>query len=94
MLDSGDHVDEFKKLKPEEREKKLNEIIRSEIDNDKDGFVSEEELRDRFRKTTRTHRQREVEDTLKYHDESKNNFTITLQLIDIGCVLERYFHSY
>ena len=68
-------MNEFKKLKPEEREKKLDEIVKAEVDTDKDGFVSEDELRARLRLTTRTHRRREVEDTLKYHDDSKNIFS-------------------
>lgn len=69
----GDHVAEFKKLMEEDdRKKKLDEIVKTEIDTDKDGFVSEDELRARFKQTTKTHRRREVEDTLKHHDDDKD----------------------
>jgi len=59
-------------MEDEDRKKKLDEIVKSEIDTDKDGFVSEEELRNRFKQTTKTHRRHEVEDTLKHHDDNKD----------------------
>lgn len=59
-------------MKKEEREAKLQELVKNEIDTDKDGGVSVEELREHFRRVSLMYRKRESEDTLKDQDEGKN----------------------
>lgn len=62
----------FRDLKEEERDSKLQELVNKEIDTDKDGGVSVDELREHFRRVSLMYRKRETEETLKDQDDGKN----------------------
>ena len=62
---------DFGKLDASEQKKRLEEFLRTEVDSDKDGLISEEELRDRYREMNRKYRRQEVEETLRKQDDGK-----------------------
>ena len=66
---SGDNYTEFKGLAPEEAQTKLLQLIKDEVDQNKDGFLTEDEIRARFHVTTKEYRRKEVLETMKQHDE-------------------------
>lgn len=65
----GDNYTEFKGLSPEEAQTKLIQLIKDEIDQNKDGYLTEDEIRARFHVTTKEYRRKEVMETMKQHDE-------------------------
>ena len=48
---------------------KLKKLIEGEVDLNKDGFLTEEEIRQRFHVTTKKYRKKEVLEAMKQHDE-------------------------
>lgn len=68
----GDNYTEFKGLAPEEAQTKLLQLIKDEVDQNKDGFLTEDEIRARFHVTTKEYRRKEVLETMKQHDEDKD----------------------
>ena len=60
-------------MKKEDRDSKLQELVNKEIDTDKDGGVSVNELREHFRRVSLMYRKRETEDTLKDQDEGRKS---------------------
>ena len=62
---------DFKGLSAEDAKKKLKDFITNEIDLNKDGFVTEDEIRARLRTTTKQNRMKEMNSTMMTHDESK-----------------------
>lgn len=71
-LSSGDNYTEFKGLAPEEAKTKLAQLIKDEVDLDKDDFLTEDEIRQRLHVTTKEYRKKEVMETMKQHDEGEN----------------------
>ena len=71
-LSSGDNYTEFKGLAPEEAKTKLAQLIKDEVDLDKDGFLTEDEIRQRLHVTTKEYRKKEVMETMKQHDEGEH----------------------
>ncbi|EDO49919.1 predicted protein, partial [Nematostella vectensis] len=69
---TGDHHKDFKGLSAEETKQKLEQLVKSEVDLDKDGFVTEDELRLRLLNTSRKHRKTEVNSTVTFHDDNKD----------------------
>lgn len=70
-LSSGDNYTEFKGLSPEEAKTKLAQLIKDEVDLNKDGVLTEDEIRQRFHVTTKEYRKKEVMETMKQHDEGE-----------------------
>lgn len=68
----GDNHTEFKGLSPEEAKTRLAQLIKDEVDLNKDGFLTEDEIRQRFHVTTKGYRKKEVLDTMKQQDEDKD----------------------
>lgn len=68
---SGDNYTEFKGLSPEDAKTKLAQLIKDEVDLNKDGVLTEDEIRQRFHVTTKEYRRKEVMETMKQHDEGK-----------------------
>jgi len=68
----GDNYTEFKGLSPEDAKAKLAQLIKDEVDLNKDGFLTEDEIRQRFHVTTKEYRKKEVLETMKQHDEDKD----------------------
>ena len=83
MLILGDYVKGFRDLNKADREAKLQELINNEIDTDKDGFVSVEELREHFRRVSLMYRKREIEDTLKDQDDGKTKMSSSSVLLPL-----------
>ena len=71
-LSPGDNYTEFKGLSPEDAKAKLAQLIKDEVDLNKDGFLTEDEIRQRFHVTTKEYRKKEVLETMKQHDEGKH----------------------
>ena len=71
-LSSGDNYTEFKGLAPEEAKTKLAQLIKDEVDLDKNGFLTEDEIRQRLHVTTKEYRKKEVMETMKQHDEGEH----------------------
>lgn len=67
----GDNYTEFKGLSPEDAKTKLAQLIKDEVDLNKDGLLTEDEIRQRFHVTTKEYRKKEVMETMKQHDEGK-----------------------
>ena len=67
----GDYIKGFRRLDASEQKKRLEEFLRTEVDSDKDGLISEEEFRDRYREMNRKYRRQEVEETLRKQDDGK-----------------------
>ena len=61
----------FKNLDANQQKEKLTKFLKSEVDSNNDGFISEEELRTRFRHTNRMYKRREVEKMIEKKDKSK-----------------------
>lgn len=72
----GDNYTEFKGLSPEDAKTKLAQLIKDEVDLNKDGLLTEDEIRQRFHVTTKGYRKREVMETMKQHDEGKFLHTV------------------
>lgn len=68
----GDNYTEFKGLSPEDAKTKLAQLIKDEVDLNKDGVLTEDEIRQRFHVTTKEYRKKEVMETMKQHDEDKD----------------------
>ncbi|XP_020619505.1 calumenin-like [Orbicella faveolata] len=68
----GDNYTEFKGLSPEDAKTKLAQLIKDEVDLNKDGLLTEDEIRQRFHVTTKEYRKKEVMETMKQHDEDKD----------------------
>lgn len=68
----GDNYTEFKGLSPEEAKTKLAQLIKDEVDLNKDGVLTEDEIRQRLHVTTKEYRKKEVMETMKQHDEDKD----------------------
>ena len=67
----GDNYTEFKGLSPEDAKTKLAQLIKDEVDLNKDGVLTEDEIRQRFHVTTKEYRKKEVMETMKQHDEGQ-----------------------
>ena len=80
-LSSGDNYTEFKGLSPEDAKAKLAQLIKDEVDLNKDGFLTEDEIRQRFHVTTKEYRKKEVLETMKQHDEGKYFVSLCTQVL-------------
>lgn len=68
----GDQLTAFQDLQDEDaKKKKLQELVVNEVDTNKDGFVTEDEIRARLIKTTKEQRKHEMNNTMITHDDSK-----------------------
>lgn len=62
---------DFKGLSAEDAKNKLKDMITNEVDLNKDGFVTEDEIRARLRATTKQNRMRELNSTMMAHDDGE-----------------------
>lgn len=88
----GDNYTEFKGLSPEDAKTKLSQLIKDEVDLNKDGVLTEDEIRQRFHVTTKEYRKKEVMETMKQHDEGMcmhvNIISKVLKLFQLRIVSE------
>lgn len=89
----GDNYTEFKGLSPEEAQTKLIQLIKDEIDQNKDGYLTEDEIRARFHVTTKEYRRKEVMETMKQHDEGQRLRSVAT-VIDVISGVERSMEKY
>ncbi|KAK3711822.1 hypothetical protein QZH41_013229, partial [Actinostola sp. cb2023] len=69
----GEHLKAFQDLQDEDaKKKKLQELVVNEIDTNKDGFVTEDEIRARLINTTKQQRKHEINTTMITHDDDKD----------------------